>query len=64
MHTRVLYDDNGKPVKEDDDFMEDFYRIMLLNTEYYKGEYTEEELEDMDLDDDRQNSSGNKVTGY
>jgi len=41
-----MYDkDTQKPKKEDDDMMENLYRLMLLNTEWTPVNYGQEEDE-------------------
>lgn len=52
-----MYGDDGKPSKENDDFMENLYRLLLLNTEYVPPD-SEEEEEEVD------NDMVNPVTGY
>ena len=52
-----MYDDKGKPAKENDDFMENLYRLLLLDTEYVPPD-SEAEEEDYDHDE------VNPVTGY
>jgi hypothetical protein len=46
-----------KPSKEDDDMMENLYRLILLNTQWY-------ELEMKDEDDVKPQLVHNKITGY
>jgi len=53
-----MYDDKGKPSKEDDDYPECLYRACLLDTDYYPPE------EDEGEDDYRPQVSRNKFTGY
>ena len=54
-----MFDENGKPSKEDDDAGENLYRLMLLGTKY-------EEAEDEEDTPQRiiESSGRNKVTGY
>lgn len=51
-----MYDDDGKPAKEDDDFMENLYRLLLLNTQYYDPD--EGEIEETESD------TVSETTGY
>lgn len=51
-----MYDDDGKPVKEDDDFMENLYRLLLLDTQYEDPDESEDEESDWD--------EVNATTGY
>lgn len=52
-----MYGEDGKPVKKDDDFMENLYRLLLLNTEYVSPEGDEgDEVVD--------NDEVNPTTGY
>ena len=50
--------ETGKPLKENDDMMENLYRILLLDTQYTDPEDDEWEEEEYREDD------VNKVTGY
>jgi len=52
-----MYGDDGKPVKEDDDFMENLYRLLLLDTEYVPPE---DEVDEEEVDNDMVNPT----TGY
>ena len=54
-----MYDEDGKPSKDDDDVCENLYRLFLLNTIY-------EEMEDIDDHEQKPpvNDTRNKVTGY
>jgi len=52
-----MYGDDGKPVKEDDDFMENLYRMLLLDTEYVPPE---DEVDEEEADND----TINPITGY
>ena len=51
-----MYDDNGVPVKEDDDFMENLYRLLLLDTIYYD--------QDENAGADEVEDTVNDTTGY
>jgi len=53
-----MYDENGKPAKEDDDFMENLYRLLLLDTEYVPPDDEDEKDQELDRDE------VNPVTGY
>lgn len=54
-----MFDDNGKPSKEDDDAGENLYRLMLLGTKY-----EEEDEEESDIVSETKTSTRNPVTGY
>ena len=54
-----MFDDNGKPSKEDDDAGENLYRLMLLGTKY-----EEEDEEESDIVVETKTSTRNPVTGY
>ena len=56
-----MFDDNGKPSKEDDDAGENLYRLMLLGTKY---EEPEDEVEPMGSFIPESETGRNKVTGY
>jgi len=49
-------EDLGKPSKEKDDFMENLYRLLLLNTEYYDPDEATEDEADRD--------AVSQITGY
>jgi len=53
-----MYDSDGKPAKVDDDFMENLYRLLLLDTEYVPPEDEVEPEEAVSHDE------VNPVTGY
>ena len=52
-----MYGKDGQPVKEDDDFMENLYRLLLLDTEYVPPE---DETKEEEVDND----TVNPITGY
>lgn len=52
-----MYDKEGKPSKEKDDFMENLYRLLLLDTEYVPPE---DETDEEEVDNDMVNP----ITGY
>lgn len=52
-----MYDDNGKPLKEDDDMMENLYRAVLLDTKYT-------EIEDEDDYEPIYDTGRSTITGY
>jgi len=55
-----MYDSNtGKPMKEDDDMMENLYRIMLLDTQWFPPHD-----DDDNVSSKHSRKSANEVTGY
>jgi hypothetical protein len=56
-----VYDDMGKPSKKNDDMMENLYRLMLMDTQWYPPE---DEDDVRDRESERSNSYKNSVTGY
>ena len=53
-----MYADDGKPSKDDDDFMENLYRLLLLDTEYVEPDDQADEEEGVSQD------QVNPTTGY
>lgn len=59
---RYVYDDEGKPIKENDHFMENLYRYTLTGNKYVplEDQLSEEELEDRK----GERKTASSVTGY
>ena len=60
--TGWMYDENGKPSKEEDDQCENLYRLALLNTQYFEENSSIEEEEYLQYESSKRTK--NEVTGY